>query len=60
MPNVLKHRRHRFDALHALLTGSFRRPVPRNLRHDLGLPAAPERAAGLLAGPFGLSGHRRD
>lgn len=41
MPSFLKHRRHRFDALHALLTGVNRpsgKGVPPNLRRDVGLP----------------------
>lgn len=41
MPSLFKHRRHRFDALHALLTGAVRpsgHAVPPNLRRDVGLP----------------------
>ena len=48
MPTFLKSRRHRFDALHTLLTGgtaAARSSVPANLRRDVGLPETPETGA---------------
>jgi len=54
MPSFLKHRRHRFDALHALLTGVThpgRKGVPPSLRRDVGLPETLDTRAPQLFDP---------
>ena len=59
MSELLFLRRHRFDALHALLTGDFRRKAAdtliksNHLRRDIGLPETPSRPSHLdLATPM--------
>ncbi|MDV7143863.1 hypothetical protein R3X27_14345 [Tropicimonas sp. TH_r6] len=59
MSNLLDLRRHRFDALHALLLGGIRMKSPdiytenNRLRRDVGLPEAPGRPSPLsLAEPM--------
>ncbi len=64
MPDLLYLRRHRFDALHALLVGDFRKKAPgtfigsSHLRRDTGLPeTAPQPPHLSLAAPLvGLRG----
>lgn len=54
MASFLKHRRHRFDALHALLTGlasPSRKGVPSSLRRDVGLPETLDTRAPHLLDP---------
>ncbi|MCB1348730.1 MAG: hypothetical protein KDK11_08860 [Maritimibacter sp.] len=49
MHKLVRYRRHRFAALHALLTGSTRPghdTVPPVLRRDVGLPEVPETRPG--------------
>ena len=63
MPSFLKHRRHRFDALHALLTGATRAPrngVPPNLRRDVGLPETLDTGVPQLFDPTMGAARRRD
>ncbi len=53
MSDLLRLRRHRFDALHALLVGDFRKKIAdkyiesNHVRRDIGLPDAPERQTSL-------------
>ena len=63
MPAFLKHRRHRFDALHALLTGATGSPrngVPPNLRRDVGLPETLDTRMPPLFDPTPGAARRRD
>ncbi len=63
MHAFLKHRRHRFDALHALLTGASRpsrNGVPPNLRRDLGLPETLDTRRPPLFDPTPGAARRRD
>lgn len=62
MSTLLKYRRHRFHALHALLTGVTQPPrkdVPQSLRRDVGLPDTLDTRAPRLFHPaLGAPGHR--
>jgi hypothetical protein len=62
MTSSLKHRRHRFDALHTLLTGLTRPAhpdVPPSLRRDVGLPESRDPQVPWLLDPtWGASRHR--
>ena len=62
MPPFLKHRRSRFEALHALLTGATRpssKTVPPNLRRDVGLPETLDVRAPQLFDPTPGAARRR-